>query len=53
VLNKSHNKWSQLNEIIDNRNQVVSSKKRRNYSPDVKSKSHVFERRKMSAKREM
>ena len=52
VLNKTHSKWSQLNDIIANRNDEIVNKRRRNYSPDFRSKSHVFERRKMSAKKD-
>lgn len=51
ILNKTGSKWSQLNDIIVHRNDQIINKKRRNYSPDVRSKSHVFERRKLSAKK--
>lgn len=44
VLNKTGSRWNQLNDALSKRPETFGSRKR-NYSPDVRSKSQVFDRR--------
>ena len=53
ILNKTSPKWTQLNDILSRRPESLG-KRKRHYSPDVRSKSQVFDRKRnySSRKRE-
>ena len=50
MLNKTAPKWAQLNDALSKRPESLNRRKR-NYSPDVRSKSQIFERRNYSSRK--